>query len=654
MIKHQPLEPCTEESLAAGAIQAPTRRRASARGRPVWLALVPLWAALVLALVGVLSLSSGRALASSAQPGASTITITSETQTYTYASRITFQMQASDSAGHITSARLEISVPQLDIDHQESVPVTQPGAQVSLTYQYDPSNDYLPPFTPVTYQWMLGDDAQHSLTGADQHFDFVDTRFNWQHLTQSDITLYWYNQNVSFGQNTLNTAVQEATSIEKDLNGTLTAPIRVLVYASNQDLRGGLPPGTPDWAGGVALIEIDEALIVSGNPAEHAFQRDMPHELTHLIFHEIAGLGCGGCPLWFDEGMAVYHQIYHEPEMQERFDLGVRTKSLLLFSSISDRFPQDSDQAELAYAESWNFIKYLYKTYGQPKVAQVVDSLRTTAFDDAFKAAFGLDVPHMESQWRVSLGLAPTISKSAATPATDNTQAGSQTPGSAPETSNGNETLTLIGLAIFALLFMGLLGGGFIWWRGQRAPVPAAGAPWPYTAPLPGAPLAPNGMQQPPGYQQEYSPLAVAPGQDVPGDERYQRLIEQRHYLIEHIGDLLASEQRLEVQRTQVERQIALYADQEQQARAASQEDLALLALDRRQRLQTHLPNFQQQLEQVRNQKQQAILMEQRLGAEIEALAYRQPAGPGRMMNAGPIWPQPTGSAPSARRFSQE
>lgn len=226
--------------------------------------VISFWLAATLALFAALSLRAGQAQAA-APPAANVITITSQTQTYTYATLITFQVRASDSAGKISSARLEISVPEIRIDHQINVPVSPPGASVSLTYRYNSSSDYLPPFTPITYHWTLSDNAQHSLTGANQHFDFVDTRFAWQRLTQGNISVYWYNQSTAYGQNLLDTATKEAASIEQDLNGALSAPIRVLVYASNQDLRGGLPSDAPNWAGGVAFIPLDEALIVVGD-----------------------------------------------------------------------------------------------------------------------------------------------------------------------------------------------------------------------------------------------------------------------------------------------------------------------------------------------------------------------------------------------------
>ena len=253
-----------EQRASASAAPDHQQQNAQSLGGVVRLALACLVAAV--ALVGALGLSSGLAKANAARPQASTISISSQTQTLHYPSTITFQLQASDSAGSINGAHLAISVPPEGISHDIPVQVDQPGAQIALSYTYDATNDYLPPFTPITYHWTLSDgSAQDTLTGADQQFDFTDTRFTWQHLSQSNISVYWYHQNSAFGQNLLNTAVSEALSIEQDLKGQITIPLRVFTYQSDQDLRGGLPPNTPNWAGGVALVELHQALIVIGN-----------------------------------------------------------------------------------------------------------------------------------------------------------------------------------------------------------------------------------------------------------------------------------------------------------------------------------------------------------------------------------------------------
>lgn len=614
----------------------------------IWRLLVLFW--LAATLVCPSSFSSGRAQASAARL-ASSIAIVSQTQTFTYPSQIIFQLQATDSVSAITSARLEISVPQEGIDRQITVPVSQPGAQVSLTYTYNATHDYLPPFTPITYHWTLGDSAHNSLTGSDQRFDFVDTRFHWQHVTQHGISVYWYNQSASFGQNILNTAVSEATTIEHDLNGTLTAPLRVLVYASNQDLHGGLPPGAPDWAGGVAFVELQEALIVVGNPATHPLDRDLPHELTHLIFHEIAGLDCGGCPLWFDEGLAVYHQRYHEAAMQARFKQAVQTNTLLALNTLTSRFPQSSDQAELAYAESWNFVTYLYTQYGQPKVARLVDRLDNTAFDTAFPQIFGADISQVESQWHVSLGLPPTVNATPSAPAAS-TPASSQTPTAGPSSGNSNQTIIAIAAGVFLLVLLGLTAGTILQWRRRQAPTSGFGAQAPAVGgPPPPQPLPPGGQNGfPPGGASAAQTSASAVFSSAPALSAYEQHARQRQQLLQALSNLLAQEKRLDAQQVQLERQMAHIARQEQAALADQRADLAWQAAQQKRLCDYQLALIRQQRERLSQQKRQWIQMERQLSAQSEALPHpRVPHAPNSQIPSA-AWPQP----PAAQQAPQE
>jgi len=61
------------------------------------------------------------------------------------------------------------------------------------------------------------------------------------------------------------------------------------------------------------------------------------------------------------------------------------------------------------------------------------------------------------------------------------------------------------------------------------------------------------------------------------------------------------------------------YEDGARQALAAGNEDLARMALERRQNLQTQLTGFQQQIEQLKGQQDKFVLMEQRLSSRVEA-----------------------------------
>lgn len=102
-------------------------------------------------------------------------------------------------------------------------------------------------------------------------------------------------------------------------------------------------------------------------------------------------------------------------------------------------------------------------------------------------------------------------------------------------------------------------------------------------------------------------------------DYSYQKQLEQLQNLRRAIADVVTNEKRLELQQAQVQTQMAKYDDQARQALAASREDLARMALERKQNLQAQLTGFQQQIEQLKAQQEKFVVMEQRLSSRVEA-----------------------------------
>lgn len=110
---------------------------------------------------------------------------------------------------------------------------------------------------------------------------------------------------------------------------------------------------------------------------------------------------------------------------------------------------------------------------------------------------------------------------------------------------------------------------------------------------------------------------AEDPGQTL--DYSYQKQIEQLQGLRKSIADVVTSEKRLELQEAQVNQQIEKLDGQARQALGVGREDLARLALERKQSLQTQLASFDQQIVQLKDQQQKFVVMEQRLSSRVES-----------------------------------
>src|SRR5690348_15639165 len=110
---------------------------------------------------------------------------------------------------------------------------------------------------------------------------------------------------------------------------------------------------------------------------------------------------------------------------------------------------------------------------------------------------------------------------------------------------------------------------------------------------------------------------AEDPGQAL--DYSYQKQLEQLQALRRSIADVVTSEKRLELQQAQITSQMDKYDGQARQALSMNREDLARLALERKQGLQSQMGTFEQQIAQLKDQQQKFVTMEQRLSARVDS-----------------------------------
>lgn len=337
------------------------------------------------------------------------ITITSQSSVVHFPNSIIFYATASDANSTFVDASITVNI------HTsagvESHPLSIPNSRrtLSLTWTQDTSgSNFMPAGSTIYYFWRFSDQAGDVFTEPIQQLTTVDTRFNWQHLARGQLQVNWYNRPSSFGQTILDKASGDVQNTSNLLGGGLVTPVNLWVYQTDADFHGSLPPGTYEWVGGIAFPSLNEASIVSSSFLDQTLTRDMPHELTHLIFHQLIKDGESSgvyAPTWFDEGLAVYNQSYHEPDMQYRLSQALLTHTLLRLTDISDGFPSDADQAYLAYAQSWNLVSYMFKTFGQAKMDALVKDMDNSQndFGRDLTLALGLDELHLENQWRISL-----------------------------------------------------------------------------------------------------------------------------------------------------------------------------------------------------------------------------------------------------------
>ncbi|HEY7122372.1 MAG TPA: PspA/IM30 family protein [Ktedonobacterales bacterium] len=110
---------------------------------------------------------------------------------------------------------------------------------------------------------------------------------------------------------------------------------------------------------------------------------------------------------------------------------------------------------------------------------------------------------------------------------------------------------------------------------------------------------------------------AEDPGQTL--DYSYQKQLEQLQQLRKSIADVVTSQKRMELEEARVQTELSRLEDQARQALAANREDLARMALEKRQMLQAQITGYQQQIEQMKAQQDKFVQLEQRLRSRVEA-----------------------------------
>src|SRR5437588_575800 len=110
---------------------------------------------------------------------------------------------------------------------------------------------------------------------------------------------------------------------------------------------------------------------------------------------------------------------------------------------------------------------------------------------------------------------------------------------------------------------------------------------------------------------------AEDPGQVM--DYSYGKQLEQLQNLKRSIADVVTNEKRLEMQQSQVQQQIDRLDQQAMQALQVNREDLARMALQRKETLVQQINSFEQQIAQLRAQEEKLINMERTISARVEA-----------------------------------
>jgi hypothetical protein len=325
-----------------------------------------------------------------------------------------FHLEA-ESPANITQARLHYQVDKMNYAQvtSEGWADFTPAPEVKTGWTWDMTTSSLPPGAAVKYWWTIKDDNGNKVETAPNTTYFTDDRYPWQSLTNSQISLFWYEGDNAFAQELLHTCEAGLARLTQYIGVYPVNPIEVYVYASANDLQGAMIYPM-EWTGGVAFTEFSTIAIGISPDNIDWGKKALVHELTHLLVHQATFSPYCSLPTWLDEGLAMYNEGELDPYFHAWLRKAISEDSLISVRSLCSPFSAEPEEAYLSYAESYSLAEYLINNYGRNKMLNLLALFKQgNSCDEALTQVYGFDTDGLDSRWREKLAH-PTVTASEA------------------------------------------------------------------------------------------------------------------------------------------------------------------------------------------------------------------------------------------------
>lgn len=278
---------------------------------------------------------------------------------------------------------------------------TGPGGVIDQTYNL--SDSLLGAFTPVEYWYQVKLDTGEESSSPVYSFLYEDNRFDWQRMESDKFKLAWASGDLEFGQTLMNAAEDSLVAAQSILPVDSAPPLRIYVYPSASELQSAISLGSLPWAAGHANPDIGVILIsiTPGPDARAEMERQLPHEIMHILEYQVTGASYNRVPMWLLEGLASFAELYPNPDYQRVLQNAVETESLVPMVVYCDSFPRDLSGAMHAYAQSSSFVRFLHQNYGSTGITSLL-----TQYKDGFSCeagvqeALGTSLSEIEGRWQ--------------------------------------------------------------------------------------------------------------------------------------------------------------------------------------------------------------------------------------------------------------
>ena len=191
--------------------------------------------------------------------------------------------------------------------------------------------------------------------------------------------------------------------VANDLGYSTGRKIIIWYCESQKEFNRSVNAPIQDWAAGCAYPL--SARIVVRDPASLEnkrinLSRLVKHEITHVVFGLYVGRNLKYVPRWFNEGLAMYEAEEWTYGQYWTMLTGSLSNSLIPFYELSEDFPRNESQAQMAYAQSCSIVTFMVKEYGSDSLKECVRLIAEgRRIDEALAGATGIDSFWFERKW---------------------------------------------------------------------------------------------------------------------------------------------------------------------------------------------------------------------------------------------------------------
>jgi hypothetical protein len=309
-----------------------------------------------------------------------------------------------DSDSEITEVRLRYRILPGDIN--ASVLPNCTGGNSCDVLVGSTRDSYMVPGAEVVYFWEVTNADGESVKTDEQTVTYEDDRFEWNELTDGNLTVHYYFGDEETQRTVLNIAQETIERFEQLERTTIDFPVKIWVYQTATEMAPAVASrrgaGPNDSVRTLGEVGADDTALIS---RDTDFLNIVRHELTHVVTNHATAHHLADLPTWINEGLSVYAQNNLLPSEEAAFELAIRRDAVLPITSLGAAARGSAGDVSVFYAESGSIIAFMVDVLGQEKFGDFLDALAEDTVDGALETVYGFDTLGLENEWRKAVGL---------------------------------------------------------------------------------------------------------------------------------------------------------------------------------------------------------------------------------------------------------